>query len=112
MTCESSSIQLIIALALSPSAAAAEPKNTENTTICRISLLAIASKALRGTRWVTNSLNESEATLRLAEAEASGRGRLSASPGRRRFTIIRPSISDAREAGNEQALGLKAVPAI
>src|SRR5215471_2194231 len=85
MIWESCSTQSIIPLAFSPSAAAAAPKNPENTTICRISLSAIASKALRGTRWVTNSLNEIDATLRLVDAEASGSGRLSASPGRSRF---------------------------
>src|SRR5882672_11303294 len=106
MTCESSSIQLIIAFALSPSAAAAAPKNTENTTIWRISLLAIASKALRGTRCVTNSLNEIDATLRLVEAEASGRGRLRASPGASRFTMTSPRSSENRDAEMNHAMVL------
>ena len=89
---------LMTPAARSPSEAAATPKNSEKTTICRISLLAIASTALFGTRCVTKSFNDNEAALRLVEAPASGSGRLRLSPGRRMLTIIRPSSSETSEA--------------
>src|SRR5260370_11863418 len=81
----------MIPAARSPSEAAATPKNSEKTTICRISLLAIASTALFGTRCVTKSFNDSEAALRLVDALASGSGRLGVSPDHRTLPHIRPS---------------------
>src|SRR5215471_15113052 len=68
--------------ARSPKAAHATPKNSENTTIWRISLVAIASTIERGTRCATNSFIDSEVTFRLVAACASGSGRLRLSPGR------------------------------
>src|SRR6185295_12804835 len=98
MTWETWSTQSTIAFARSPSAAAAEPKNTEKITICNISLLAIASNTLRGTRCVTNSLSESDDVLRFADAAASGSGRLSEAPGCSRLQSVMPSTSEQSEA--------------
>ncbi len=92
--------------ARSPSDAAATPKNNAKTTICRISLLAIASTALLGTRWVTKSFNDSEAAFRLVAAPASGNGRFRCSPGRRMLTMIRPSSSDTSEALTNHSIAL------
>ena len=50
MMCVRSSTQATIVFALSPRLAAATPKKIENTTICRISFIAIASMTLFGTR--------------------------------------------------------------
>ena len=58
--------------ALSPSAAQATPKNSENTTICRISLVAIASTTSAARDAPTNSFSDSDATLRLVEALGVG----------------------------------------
>jgi hypothetical protein len=66
-------------------------------------LFAIASIALFGTRWVTNSLSEIDVALIVVEAPTSGSGRFSASPGRRRFTMKRPSRSETNEAPTNQA---------
>src|SRR5262245_20699227 len=90
--------------ARSPSAAQATPKNSENTTIWRISLVAIASTTERGTRWATNSFIDSDATFRLVDAWASGSGRLRLSPGRRMLTRIMPSISDTSDAATNQII--------
>jgi hypothetical protein len=92
--------------ARSPSDAQATPKNSENTTICRISLVAIASTTERGTRCATNSFIDSEATLRLVEASASGIGRLRLSPGLSRLTRIMPTSSETSEAPTNQAIAL------
>src|SRR3954452_3974467 len=90
----------------SPRDPSATPKKIENTTICRISLLAIASMALLGTRCVTNSFRESDVALTLVDAPASGSGMLSASPGRRMLTITRPIRSETRDAPTNQASAL------
>ena len=97
---------LMTPAARSPSAAAATPKNSEKTTICRISLFAIASTALFGTRWVTKSFNDSEAALRLVDAPTSGSGRLRLSPGRRMLTMMRPSSSETSEALTNHSIAL------
>jgi hypothetical protein len=94
------------ALALSPKAAHATPKNSENTTICRISLVAIASTTERGTRWVTKSFTDNDATLRFVAELASGRGRLRLSPGRKMLTRIMPVRRDASEAPMNQTIAL------
>src|ERR1700730_2176586 len=92
--------------ARSPSAAQATPKNSENTTICRISLVAIASTIERGTRCATNSFIDNDATLRLVEASASGSGRLRLSPGLRMLTRIMPTRSDTSDAPMNQTIAL------
>ena len=48
MMCATESITSMTGLLRSPSAAIADPKKTENTTICRISLRAMASMTLVG----------------------------------------------------------------
>ena len=106
MTCDNCSTQSITALALSPNAAAAAPKNTEKMTICRISLFAMASITLRGTRCVMNSRSDSDAVLRLDEVPTSGNGRFSASPGRRILTRAIPRSSDISDAAMNQPIVL------
>jgi hypothetical protein len=61
-------------------------------------LVAIASTTERGTRWATNSFSDSDATLRLVEAAASGSGRLRLSPDRRTLTRMRPVSSETSDA--------------
>ncbi len=102
MMCTRSSIQATRVFAFSPRLAAATPKKIENTTICRISLAAIASMTLRGTRCATNSLSESDPVLRLVDAAASGSGRFRPTPGCMTFTSSRPSRSDTSEAEMNQ----------
>ena len=63
-----------------PRADNATPKNIENTTICRISLLAIASANDFGTRWETKSFHVNLDVARLADAPMSGNGRPRFSP--------------------------------
>ena len=53
------STRAVTAGALSSMAETAVPTKIENTTICRISLLAMASTMDFGTRWVTNSFRVS-----------------------------------------------------
>ena len=48
---DSTSIACTTGFAKSPTAAAATPKNSANTTICKISFLAIASIKLTGNTW-------------------------------------------------------------
>src|SRR5215472_9785930 len=109
MTWESCSMPSTSARVRSPSAAQATPKNNENTTICRISLVAIASTIERGTRCATNSFIDNDATLRLVEASASGSGRLRLSPGLRMLTRIMPTMSDTSEAPMNQTIALVSV---
>src|SRR5436190_22883303 len=96
MMCDSSSTASLTVFALGPKDPAATPKNTEKTTICRISLLAIASNALRGTRWVTNSLSDIDEVLRLEAAPASGCGRFNLAPGCKALTCAMHRSSDLR----------------
>ena len=51
MMCAVASKALTTGLAISPNAAAATPKKSANTTICKISFLAIASITLAGNTW-------------------------------------------------------------
>ena len=50
----------------------ATPAKIANTTICRISLVAMASMTDFGTRWVTNSLSVRPEVLRLGEDAGVG----------------------------------------
>ena len=75
-------------------------------TICRISLFAIASKTLRGTRWVTNSLSDSDDVLRLDEVPTSGSGRLSDAPGCSTLTRSMPRRSENSDAVMNQPIVL------
>jgi len=92
--------------ALSPSEASATPKNIENTTICRISLLAMASTKDFGTVWLTKSLSVNLAVARLAEAPMSGSGRPRFSPGLSRLAMTRPMTSEISEAVRNQPMAL------
>ncbi len=102
MACDSSSMALTSVRAFSPSADSATPKNIENTTICRISLLAIASAKDLGTRWLTKSFSVNFEVARLAEVPMSGSGRPRLWPGSSRLARIRPSTSDTSEAVTNQ----------
>jgi hypothetical protein len=67
-------------------------------------LVAIASTALLGTRWVTNSFSDIAVALTLVVAVASGSGMFRLSPGRSRLTITMPSSSDTSEALTNHAM--------
>src|SRR5262249_29783648 len=73
---------------------------------CRISLFAIASTIDRGTRWVTKSFIDSEATFRFVEASASGSGKFRLSPGRRMLTSKSPNRRETSDAETNQAMPL------
>ena len=106
MTCARLSITLVNGLPMSPSAASATPKNIEKTTICRISLLAIASANDLGTRWVTNSLSVNEAVLRLVAAPMSGSGKPRSLPGCSRLASTSPMSNETMEAMTNQPSAL------
>jgi hypothetical protein len=93
-------------LARSPSAASATPKNIENTTICRISLLAIASANDLGTRWLTKSFSVNLEVARLADAPMSGSGSPRLWPGCSRLAMMRPSTREISEAVMNQPSAL------
>ncbi len=95
-------ISITTGLAASPRAAAASPKNRENTTICRISLVAIASITLFGMAWVTKSLREMAVAATPELAPSSGRERERPTPGCIRCTITSPRVRDIREASINQ----------
>ena len=98
----------IIGVARAPTAAAAVPKNTENTTICRISLRAMPSTIEVGTRWVMKSFIVRPVVVMPASVPTGGimPAANSASPGRNRFTRIRPSDSEMSEAMKNQPSAL------
>ena len=70
-------------------------------------MLAIASTADRGTRWVTNSFNVKDAVLRLVEAPASGSGRPMLLPGWRMLARTMPSSRETSEAVINQPIALQ-----
>ncbi len=99
ITGTSSLMKVVTALAGSPfSDAIANPKKHENTRICRISLVAIASKKLRGNTWAMNSRRLSPPVLRFVAMSFSGSGRPRSRPGWNRFAKNMPSSSDTSEA--------------
>ncbi|MNN53341.1 hypothetical protein D3C81_1680860 [compost metagenome] len=98
ITCARSSITPAMRAPRSPSAASAVPKKIENTTICRISLLAMASATDFGTRCAMKSLSVKALVLRLVAAPTSGSGRPMLMPGWSTVAMIRPSVSDTSEA--------------
>ncbi|KQQ36243.1 hypothetical protein ASF61_08670 [Duganella sp. Leaf126] len=106
MTCASWSMAAVSLVADSPSAPSALPKNSENTSTCRISLLAIASTGERGTRWLTKSLSVNAAVFRPVAASAGGSGRPRCVPSCSRFDSSMPSVSDSSEATTNQAMAL------
>ncbi|MNY24409.1 hypothetical protein D3C86_1581210 [compost metagenome] len=59
----------------------AAPKNSENTRICRISLLAMASAMLLGNTWAMKALSVKSPVFRPDVRPASGRARFRCAPG-------------------------------
>ena len=98
MICARSSITPAMRAPRSPSAAKAVPKKIENTTICRISLLAMASATDFGTRWATKSFSVKALVLRLVAAPTSGSGRPMFRPGCNSVAMTSPSVSDTSDA--------------
>jgi hypothetical protein len=94
--------------ALLSSEATAVPTNRLNTTICRISFLAMASKIEVGTRWVRKpcrvkvSVEAAGALAATLVASFSTRP----APGCSRWTISRPSSSETAEALMNQPMVL------
>ena len=79
------------ALNFSPSDAPAIPKNIENTTICRISLLAIASVMLVGMVWVRKPFRLIPLTASPVSTDSFGIARFRPAPGCSRVTITSPT---------------------
>ena len=75
-----------------------EPEEAENTRICRISLVAIASKKLRGNTWAMNSRRLRPPVFRLVATSFSGSGSPRSRPGWNRFAKNMPSNSDTSDA--------------
>ncbi len=75
---------------VSPMAAVAIPKNMENTTICKTSLLAKASKKLSGNTWVIKFSNVIFFTSMPVSAPAAGKSNCIILPGFSKFTAIKP----------------------
>src|SRR5437660_1435653 len=94
MTWATSSATATSCLPRSPSAAAATPVKIENTTICRISLFAIASTIDFGTRWVTNSLERQRRDLEV--------GRCARFRQRQAEIVARPQDVDHHHAEGER----------
>ena len=109
MTCETCSTQSMTVCAFEPNDAAAAPKKTEKITICRISLLAKASNALRGTRCVTNSFSDIDDVFRFDDVPTSGNGRFSDTPGWRTLTRNMPSSSENSDAVTNQPMVLRPI---
>lgn len=107
MAWDSSSTQRTSVRALSPRLASATPKNIENTTICRISLLAIASANDLGTRWFTNSLSVNLPVAACVAWWVSGSGRPRLAPGWSTLARTRPRASETSEAVRNHAMALR-----
>jgi hypothetical protein len=87
-------------------AAIAVPKNSENTTICRISLRAIASRTLVGIVCSMNDWMLMPVACTPDAAFAAGSGRCIALPGSSVPTRIRPSVSERSDAKMNHASAL------
>ncbi|MNJ52520.1 hypothetical protein D3C77_478600 [compost metagenome] len=92
--------------ALSSSAATAVPTNREKTTICRISLRAMASKIDVGTRWVMKPCSEKASVEAAGAAAITASGRCMPAPGCRSCTMVRPSSRETIEAPMNQVMVL------
>jgi hypothetical protein len=91
------------------SEATAVPTNSEKTTICRISFLAMASKIEVGTRWVRKPFRVKASVVAAGAAAAVDISvRFRPWPGCSRWTISRPSRSETAEALMNQQHGLGA----
>ncbi len=82
----------------SPRAPRPTPANSENTTICKISLLASASKIERGTRWVMKVFNAKSPVATTVGVAAVGSASSRPTPGRISCTMTIPRTSDMRLA--------------
>ncbi len=79
------------------------PKNSENTRICKMALLAIDSTMLLGNTWAMKSRRFSAPVSQLRGVLASGSGIDIELPGWVRLAISRPSVSEINEAPMKQA---------
>ena len=94
------------ALNFSPSDAPAMPKNIENTTICRISLLAIASVMLVGMVCDRNPFRLMPLTARPVSTASFGTARFNPAPGCWKVTITSPTRMDNTEEVMNQTIAL------
>ena len=106
ITCPTESSSFTTGSPLGPMAAVATPKNRANTTICKISLWAIASITLEGNTCVTKCSSVMAVALTPVSAFSAGTGRCMAMPGLNRFTSTMPSNSETRVALMNQAMVL------
>ena len=91
-------------LATSPTAVIATPTKIEKTTICKISLVAIASTIDAGTICVMNLARLNASVDTPASAPTGGNGRLMPTPGWIALTRTRPRPSDSRLAQTNQPI--------
>ena len=82
------------------------PTKIEKTTICKISLLAMASTMDLGTRWVMKSLRDRVVASTELAAVTSGRGMFRPTPGEISWTIISPMDRETTEAVMNQPMVL------
>ena len=82
----------------------AAPKNSENTKICRISLVAMASTMLRGNTCVMKALRVKSPVFRPDVADTSGSARFMCTPGWKKLTSSMPSASDVADAHTNQII--------
>ena len=82
------------------------PKNSENTTICRISLRDIASAMLAGIRCSMKVLSVSALLCTPEAVPASGIASCMALPGSSACTSSRPSVSEMSDAKMNQPSAL------
>ena len=78
--------------------------NSEKTTICRISLVAIASIIDAGTMWVTKVARLKPAVSTPAVAPAVGSGRFTPTPGWSSVTSTSPSDNETKLAAMNQPI--------
>ena len=114
ITSDSWSIQSINASARLPRLDAATPNNSENTTICRISLPAIACTIDVGMMWSRMSFNcgVTAAGTAAAAAPAAGEGGGRPTPGSNSCTRITPIVIDTIDAKMNQPMVLAPTRAI
>ena len=82
----------------------AMPANSEKTTICSTSLVAIASKIDFGTIWAMNSFRSNALLATPDAALTSGSGSPTPTPGCSRLTMKMPSASDTTDAVMNHAI--------
>ncbi|EZP72139.1 hypothetical protein BV96_02271 [Sphingomonas paucimobilis] len=92
---------VMIGLPLSPMAVSATPTNREKTTICKMEFSAIAPTMEVGKTCRTKSLKLSASVF--TPDSAPDRTRFSPSPGAKKLTKMRPSVSEIRLAMMNQA---------